>query len=186
MLDRRPSVKKQPELTDKTRNKIANAFCQIYANTPIEKVFVKDVMKLAGYNRSTFYQYFEDIYSLREYVENDVLKSIKFRMKESGNSANELLQFYEEKEEILKALFGNYGSIHFLNKLKNELLPYVELQLSNIPEKYRAYIEEFHINTTVSLFRLWISRNKDIGQEELFELIHILYNNGCTAVEILG
>lgn len=65
-------MKKQPELTDKTR---------------------KDVMKLAGYNRSTFYQYFEDIYSLRDYVEDDVLKNIKFRFKESGNNANELLQF---------------------------------------------------------------------------------------------
>lgn len=78
-------------------------------------------------------------------------------------------------------MFGDYGSIHFLNKLKNELLPYVELPLSNIPEKYREYIEEFHINTTISLFRLWISRDKDITPEELFKLVHILYNNGYTA-----
>lgn len=178
-------MNKQPEVTERTRIKIINAFCQIYMNTSIEKIFVKDVIKLAGYNRSTFYQYFDDIYSLRDYIENDMLKIIKLRIGESGNNANALLQIYEDKEVILKALLGNYGSIHFFNKLKQELSSDIDLQLSNIPDKYRAYIKEFHINTTLSLFRLWISQDKDITREELFNLIHILYNSGCTAVEIV-
>lgn len=37
---------------------------------------------------------------------------------------------------------------------------------------------EHHMSTTVSLFRLWIARGKDISQEELFQLIHIIYHDG--------
>ncbi len=175
-------MNKQPDVTQKTRNKIIKAFCEMYEVMPIEKIYVKDVIKRAGYNRSTFYQYFTDIYSLLDYVENDILEIIRSRIEESGNNANALIEIFEKKEMSLKALFGNYGSIHFLDRIKNELLPYVEITLQDIQKEYRPYIEEFHIYTTLSLFRLWISRDKDISQEKLFELIHILYNDGYKGI----
>lgn len=49
-------MKKQPEMTDKTRNTIVEAFCEMYEEMPIEKIYVKDVIERAGYNRSTFYK----------------------------------------------------------------------------------------------------------------------------------
>ena len=36
----------------------------------------QQITNLAGYNRSTFYQYFSNIYELRDYVENYVLTFI--------------------------------------------------------------------------------------------------------------
>lgn len=171
-------MNKQPEVTEKTKNKIVCAFCEMYETIPIEKIYVKDVIKHAGYNRSTFYQYFEDIYSLRDYVENDILKTIHSQIEESGNNANALVEMFEQKEVYLKALLGSYGSIHFLDRLKNEVLSYIELQLVDVPQQLKPYIEEFHIYTTFSLFRLWISRGKDISQQELFGLVHNLYNGG--------
>ena len=110
------------------------------------------------------------------------MEIIRSRIEESGNNANALIEIFEKKEMSLKALFGNYGSIHFLDRIKNELLPYVEITLQDIQKEYRPYIEEFHIYTTLSLFRLWISRDKDISQEKLFELIHILYNDGYKGI----
>ena len=102
----------------------------------IEKIYVKDVIERAGYNRSTFYKYFADIYCLLDYVENDIINSIQARIKESGNNAAELMGFFEQKEVYLKALLGSYGRIHFLDKLKNELFQYLDLQLIEVEDFY--------------------------------------------------
>lgn len=53
-------MNKQPEITEQTRKNIVMAFCRLYEEKPIEKISVKDVIALAGYNRSTFYEYFTD------------------------------------------------------------------------------------------------------------------------------
>lgn len=50
-------MNKQPEVTEKTRNMIIQTFCEMYEQMPVEKIFIKDLMQRAGYNRSTFYQY---------------------------------------------------------------------------------------------------------------------------------
>ena len=171
-------MNKQPNITEKTKNTIVRAFCEIYETTPIDKIYVKDVMSVAGYNRSTFYQYFEDIYSLCDFVENDILETIRLRINESGNNENALVEIFEQKEYYLRALLGKYGSIRFLDRLKKEILPHIKLNLDTMSPGIQPYIEEFHIYTTLSLFRLWLSRNKDISQQELFGLIHTLYNSG--------
>lgn len=167
-------MRKQPEVTEKTRNAIVNTFCAMYEKMPIEKIFVKDIIERAGYNRSTFYQYFSDIYALLDYLENDVIETIRQKMDERKNTAEQLMGFFEQKELYLKALLGVYGNIHFIDRLKNEL----NIQPPEVREEIKPYIVECYMAITISLFRLWIARGKDISQEELFQLIHILYHNG--------
>lgn len=178
MSDRGYPMKKQPEVTEKTRNAIVDTFCAMYENMPIEKIFVKDLIERAGYNRSTFYQYFSDIYALLDYVENNVIETIRSRMGEKGTTATQLMDFFEQNELYLKALLGTNGNIHFMDRLKKELVQYLDVRLPEVNEQIKPYVMEHHMSTTVSLFRLWIARGKDISQEELFQLIHILYHDG--------
>jgi AcrR family transcriptional regulator len=70
-------MKKQPQITEKTRQTFINVFCELYSQKPIEKISVQEITNKAGYNRSTFYQYFTDIYELLDFVENDLLNYIK-------------------------------------------------------------------------------------------------------------
>lgn len=69
-------MRKQPEVTEQTRKNIISAFCCLYETHPIEQIRVKDVIAIAGYNRSTFYEYFSDIYELLAYLEDDVISYI--------------------------------------------------------------------------------------------------------------
>lgn len=39
-------MNKQPEVTEKTKNKIVCAFCEMYETIPIEKIYVKDVINI--------------------------------------------------------------------------------------------------------------------------------------------
>ena len=178
-------MKKQPEITEKTRRTFIEVFCELYSQKPIEKISIQEIANKAGYNRSTFYQYFTDIYDLLDSVENDLLNYIKegLASKElSANSVQDALRCLEDQEHlvVLKAVLGDYGSIRFLKRLKREMtLDSLDL---NFPQNHSItpYLIEFHISTSLSLFRLWLQREKDLPPEEFFGLMDNLYTKGVT------
>jgi len=51
-------MKKQPEITEKTKQSFISVFCELYCQKPIEKITVQEIANKSGYNRSTFYQDF--------------------------------------------------------------------------------------------------------------------------------
>lgn len=176
-------MNKQPEITDKTRQTFVNAFCDLYSQKPIEKISIQEIANKSGYNRSTFYQYFTDIYELLDYVEEKVLKSINEEMASrefSTHAFQDALHCLENTEEILvlKALLGDYGSVHFVERLKREI-PFERL-IVDFPtnDTLTPYLIEFYISTLISLFRLWIRNGKDLSSEELVKLIDSLFANG--------
>lgn len=183
-------MKKQPEMTDKTRQAFIHVFCDLYSQKPIEKISIQEIANKSGYNRSTFYQYFTDIYALLDYVEENVLKSIREEMASrelSTHSFQDALQCLENAEEILilKALLGDYGSVHFVERLKREI-PFEKL-IVGLPthDILAPYLMEFYISTLISMFRLWIRNGKDLSSEELVKLIDSLFANGITPYHIL-
>ena len=50
-------MKKQPHITEQAKNNLRIAFWSLYAQKPIEKISIKEITELAGYNRGTFYLY---------------------------------------------------------------------------------------------------------------------------------
>ncbi|MCM2998587.1 MULTISPECIES: TetR/AcrR family transcriptional regulator [Paenibacillus] len=176
-------MKKQPQITEKTRQTFIEVFCELYSQKPIEKISVQEIAKKSGYNRSTFYQYFTDIYELLDSVENDLLNDMK---KELGDQELSMHTFQDtlfclDKREhllVLNALLGDYGSARFIKRLKKEItLGQLEL---NVPQNHALtpYFIEFYLTTSLSLFRLWIQRQKDLSSEQFFKLVENLYSSG--------
>ncbi|MCP1135984.1 TetR/AcrR family transcriptional regulator [Paenibacillus polysaccharolyticus] len=182
---------KQPEITDKTRQTFVNVFCDLYSRKPIEKISIQEIANQSGYNRSTFYQYFTDIYDLLDWVEERILNSINEEMagrEFSTHTFQDALQCLENAEDIaiLKALLGDYGSVHFVERLKREI-PFERL-IVDFPsdDALAPYIIEFYISTLISMFRLWIRNGKDLSSEELVGLIDSLFTKGITPYHIFG
>ncbi len=44
---------------------------------PIEKISIRELTDTAGYNRTTFYNYFSDIYDVLDYIENSSIRYVK-------------------------------------------------------------------------------------------------------------
>jgi AcrR family transcriptional regulator len=145
-------MKKQPEVTEQTKKNIIAAFCDLYRERPIEKIHVKDVIAAAGYNRSTFYEYFQDIYALLIYIEDDVIHYIKKGLNSGTHTQTDLLRLLSEKEQYLKVLLGPFGGVHFQDRLMKELLPEREETINNSP--LQSYISEFHMTISLSMYRL--------------------------------
>ncbi len=56
------------------RENFFDVFCQFYQTRPIEKISVSELCKKTGYNRSTFYKNFEDIYDLLNQLEDQLIQ----------------------------------------------------------------------------------------------------------------
>lgn len=172
-------MRKQPEVTEQTRRNILAAFCRLYETRPIEQIHVKDVIAAAGYNRSTFYAYFPDIYALLTDLEDDVINYIKSRAGAAPHTPENLLQLLSDKEAYLKVLLGTFGYIHFQERLKEE---FVREQAADSEDPLNPYLSEFHMTVSLSMYRLWLKRGKDIPLEKLTALIHTLYMKGTGGI----
>lgn len=179
-------MKKQPEITQITKKNLVDAFCELYIEKPIEKISIQEITNKSGYNRSTFYQYFSDIYDLLNSVEGELLNYIKRGLENEQSSTREVVSntlhcLDEEKYMLMfRALLGNYGSVHFLGRLKNEVFQdRLTLEYSK-NDLLMPYLIEFQIITSFSLFRLWIQRNKDLSSEDFYQLVDTLYKEGAS------
>ena len=62
---------KRPDKTAQTKADFKEAFWRLYSSRPMEKITVRHVCELAGYNRGTFYLHFRDLYDVLETIEDD-------------------------------------------------------------------------------------------------------------------
>lgn len=182
-------MNKQPEATQKTMQKFLDVFCALYAEKPIEKISVRQITDMAGYNRSTFYQYFSDIYELRDYVENDVLTFITEEFSAGGGDVYDeeavlenTVSLFDEKGTYLNALLGDYGIIRFQDRLKERMMLSSGLKDKFSESELYPYLLEFHISSLLSLVRLWQKRGRDLSTQELFNMIYKLFSGAQQAL----
>lgn len=115
-------MKKNPEITDATRQAFEDAFCALYRAKPIETITVKELTEKAGYNRCTFYQYFSDIYGLLTFLEDQVLDhgqpSLANNVEQgdvAGNFVYSFTQLLTSDNKYIEVLLNNPNSFRFAN-----------------------------------------------------------------------
>lgn len=62
--------------TERTKRSIINAFIELRAQKPLEKITVKELSELAFINKATFYSHYHDIYDLSEQLEEEAIMNI--------------------------------------------------------------------------------------------------------------
>ena len=60
-----------------TEKDFITAFWKLYADRPKEKISVSMLCDTAGYNRSTFYNHFEDIHDLFEKAVDGIFEPVR-------------------------------------------------------------------------------------------------------------
>ena len=180
-------MKKQPELTDSTRTAFLQAFCDCYAEKPLEKITVKEIPEKAGYSRVTFYNYFRDSYDLLNYMEDDfiayITREILTNVEQDKNLGNFIFTFTKAlKEQNLYSqifLCDPQHSSLFTSHLKPKLLP-LFLQAFGIPSDHQkaVYAFEFYIPGVISVISHWIQRPESLSIEELAELVEGILKEG--------
>ena len=61
---------------ERTRRSIINAFIELRAKKPLEKITIKELSEHALINKATFYSHYCDIYDLSEQLEKEAVDAV--------------------------------------------------------------------------------------------------------------
>ncbi|MEA4969816.1 MAG: TetR/AcrR family transcriptional regulator [Candidatus Pelethousia sp.] len=179
-------MKKQPEITSATRKTFVDAFCSLYLHNPIEKITVQEIVRKAGYNRSTFYQYFKDATDLLVYLEDEIIGNIKQKVDANFDQIDFADSFIcsfsglqEETANYAAVLLANPSSTRFAQRAKTAMMPII-LQHFNISEndEKAIYVLEFYLAGVISIATHWLRDGRKIPVSEVGRLIHTLLTEG--------
>jgi AcrR family transcriptional regulator len=168
-----------------TKKNITDAFWEIYKREGIQGVTVKEIIKKAGYNRSTFYEYFEDPKDVLLMIELsliptfETLPPLELIDKKIGMPIHEFIEFFKSKQEYYLVLLGEKGDPSFSKSLK---LSIKEMFLQKIQFKQATmkhlseFTIEFILSGMVGLLMAWLSdksKNK-ITENDILQLVKLL------------
>ena len=179
-------MNKQPELTDKTRRGIIDAFWKLLMNR--EKLSVISVSKTAGVNRSTFYQYFMDMNDLRDQAEKQMLEDVKKKISQvfPGGFPMSLKEFakryagiLEDEGEKLFFIISNGLNSGFVEKLKVFYAPIFTKIFGLEPDTPNFdYALTFSISAISGIISKWYQDGKKLSLEELLYNCYWLVSSG--------
>lgn len=178
-------MKKQPELTAQTRQNLIEAFWSLYCQKKIENITIQDIATKAGYNRSTFYEYFVDIYevlyqledSFLGYMKTQVLNSLEDGLKD--DIIQKVADAFESKGEYLNVLLGENGDPNFTRRLKAIMRPAL-MNAFGLPENdiHTSYIFEFAMSAILASITHWYHNNKNVPSNEMVRLVRSMLTYG--------
>lgn len=186
-------MNKQPEITAATRQRFVDVFCTLYATQPISRITVKELTARAGYNRSTFYQYFKDVYDIQQYIEdqmmNDIRRDILSHLiidlrsrKISDNYIARASHFLRTNEPRIRLLIANPYNHHFALCIREEAL-HVVFNVLQIPSENVTvrYTFEFYMGGILAFISKWLNEQDALSFEELAALVKSILERGILA-----
>lgn len=191
-------MKKQPEVTAATRQKLMDAFWTLYKEKAIDKISIAEITNITGNNRGTFYHYFKDVYGVLEQIEDDLVKEVHmevsnaFRINSFETSLKDLnllysisMPIFKKHEEKLFTLIGKNGDPKFTSRFR-ESFQSMLIQFWNLPTqtKYLDYLMEYTYSAMVGLMTKWYENGNNLTDDEFFKLAQGLVANGVLGFSI--
>lgn len=111
--------------TERTKRSIINAFIDLRAKKPLEKITVKELAQLAYINKATFYSHYRDIYDLSEQLEAEAITNVLNNIPHPDSIINnpklcflELNNALNSQNSLTKILFSDSRAAIFSNKIE--------------------------------------------------------------------
>ena len=183
-------------MRESTSRSIMDAFWSLYRDKPIEKITVKAICEKAGCNRSTFYEYYTDSYSVLEDIEEELLDYVRRKLTEElpaslANSFPEirldtetltpLSNMYTEKGEYFSILTGEKGDPYFQYKYKQTVKKLLTQMLDDPAKKFdlsASIVAEFTASALIGAFNCWYPHREEYPAEKYALLLVSLLTNG--------
>ena len=123
-------------MANTTKELIARALLQLAREKPVEKITVKDIVKLCGVNRNTFYYHFQDIPDVVDFLMRQQVDYLSSQRRKDETLSSFSLRFMDYLVAHKKTVLHVYKSLRretFLHYL-HELLAYMADCLKDSPE----------------------------------------------------
>ena len=171
---------KKPALAAATRQKLLDAFWQLYTHKHIEQISIKEITDLAGYNRGTFDLYFKDIYDILNQIEDSILNPPQRHEPADASTdavlsqltirkiISQMASHFEKSSCYVAVLLGENGDPHFAYKLKQQLkeLFLVSPYLQSMPPHLRNYYLEYSTSGLLAMLQTWLKNDTQMSVED--------------------
>jgi AcrR family transcriptional regulator len=180
------------ERRDKTppvEERIEDAVFELIKTTDITSVRVRDVVRLAGVSRSTFYRHYDSVEDVVKQFEGSILNTMrtinKSALKIQFDKAElrptqamiSRMEVLREKRDRIVALNSPHGDPAFQHKATMLMHEYFRIRLQGMggPEVQRDLYLAFVIAGHNNLIQYWLEKRPDIPPEEVAGMLNRLY-----------
>lgn len=178
-------MKPKPEITAQTRQDLMDAFWELYSKEKIDKISVREIVGRAGYNRSTFYDYFPDVYDVLEHIETSVLPDLKAYQNMVQNpdlrlSLRHFTEIYSKNKKYYVVLLGKNSDPAFQEKIKNMFKSLIRerLKISDTEEFALECTMEYTVSAILGVLTYCFIHEENPDAEKIIQLLLDLMNNG--------
>ncbi len=169
------------------------AFWKLYEKKRIEKISIREICQLAGYNRTTFYAHYQNIYDLLGKAALNIVKPIKEAMDRAADFSiifdshlleKLFLKIFQQEDRYIELLFRNQHDYILAEKIKTELISLMKEKCvaSNIDFQNLQYLLEYQISAVLGIIRYWFQTDKKLAEHELIEMIYHISTQGVLTV----
>lgn len=175
----------------RTQAVIMQAFMELLARKPYDKITVKDVIEKADINRNTFYYYYENIPSLLEALFAQEIQAFASSTEKSDSFAKEYMRasslvrtnrqalrhLYESENRTLISRFLETASSLFVERfVRQAAAPY------GLSEDGIYYVTRFYSYAIVGLTMHWIRVDLPSGVDNLPERLESTFYASINSV----
>lgn len=132
----------------RTETQLQTTLLCLLERKPLHQITVAELCRLCPCNRATFYDHYQDIYSLVDALEDGVVEHLQELMDQirtgspdSGAVSALFFQFLQEYKRPLRLLLRGETSPDFLQKLDHAIFPFFETMVRQnylVPPEYSA------------------------------------------------
>ncbi len=176
---------KNKKVAEQTRKNLIDAFLILYEKKRIEKITIKEITELAGYHRSNFYRYFDDVYDLLDKVKNELSDDLAEYCNEGMIGDMRIFteaafaHIYEEKNDWFTVLMKKDEESGFSLRIREKVGKVMEkyITFSDDPIVDR-YVLEYRVAGSIATLALYYKQEKNIDVHKIINIMMELTLSG--------
>ena len=180
-------MSKRQAITAQTKQNIIDAFWALYRHNPGASITVRDIVLRAGYNRSTFYEYFRDVPAVLEALEEMIIPTVATlppfvgAEHQIGMPLEQFWGWYQRYAPYYTVLLGEQGDPRFAGKLKQRVKPSLlglyAHEASSV-QMHREYLIEYVLSGMIGVMVHWHRQETPMPIADLLTLMQRVMTQG--------
>lgn len=169
------------------------AFWKLYEKKELKKISIRELCQTAGYNRTTFYVYYDDIYDLLDKaiesiflpIREEIIRRIDFSRALQVSAFGEIfLQALRKEDTHIELLFKRHHYLLLGEKLKKEWMALLREKYSGreVDFSFLEYVLEYQLSAVMGVIKYWLQTGKKLSQQELVRRIYRISENGVFSI----
>ncbi|WP_105615802.1 TetR/AcrR family transcriptional regulator [Vallitalea okinawensis] len=171
----------------RTKKVLKETFISLLQKKEIHRITVKEISDIADVNRSTFYNYYTDVYDMLDKLENEAIELLERVMKEyctendqdliSRAFFTELLRVIKENSSLFNLFFVDENGVKFAVKLQNLILTIPDYKVNYDKNVANYYVFSYIASGITGMIQCWLKNEMSAPISDVSEIMKQLMEN---------